>query len=169
MQPQKIKSTLQLIYIFIYIYIPAESYQSAICPLFHQSAKFVFVCLHWSRELGTLSHLKQTALKYSNASKRCIIESSSSYKEDMVWTWHCTLYWEEKKPTIWGGCDTLSKSKKHLRSIDTCVQLSQTYSVHVDNRIVQRETKRKNNQTSILYALWSVTVLSGMRKKEDLE
>lgn len=55
-----------------------------------------------------------------------------------------TLYFVLRKTKQSEAVATPSaKAKKHLRSIDTCVQLSQTYSVHVDNHIVQRETKKK--------------------------
>ncbi len=46
-------------------YFPAESYRTEVVPsffFFFQSASSVMY-LYWSRELGMLSHLKQTAVK----------------------------------------------------------------------------------------------------------
>lgn len=43
-------------------YFPAEFYQTEIVPFFPQSASGVMY-LYWSRELGMLSHLNQTAVK----------------------------------------------------------------------------------------------------------
>lgn len=111
------------------------------------------------------SHLNQplsgkvTQAKGASSSRRLLIKK--------IWYEHGIVL---LRKIIWGHHDTHRERKlkknKHLHSIDTCVQLSQTYSVHVDNHIVPRGER---NQTSILFARWSVTVLSGMRKKEDSE